>query len=195
MDKEKVEKKFGEIMEEGLDLDLTNPNLKDTPKRWAKMIVDEKLVNCDSEFTDFALFPNDKGYNQMIWCDKIHFVSMCSHHFVDFVGKAWIFYIPDKFFVGASKMARLVQHYAKRPQLQEELSQQVLNQFVAWVKPKGAMVLMRAIHGCMAHRGANQYAGSALGSSALHGIFFTQPELELKALEIVKISLLDRQGE
>ncbi|MFW5721492.1 MAG: GTP cyclohydrolase I, partial [Bacteroidota bacterium] len=89
---------------------IDDPNLKDTPNRIERMYKNEFFVNIGVEPKEefFSKFPNDCGYDQMLISDKIHFTSMCSHHFLPFTGFAYIAYLPDKWFIGASKMARLV---------------------------------------------------------------------------------------
>jgi len=194
VDEKKVEYYFAKLMEVGLKLDLKDPNLTDTPKRVAKMYCREFLCNQCVAFDDFTGFPNDIHYDQIIISDRIFFVSMCAHHFLPFTGNAWILYIPNDLLVGASKMARLVDHYACRPQLQERLCHEVINRFDAVIQPLGCMVYIRGIHGCMKCRGVRQYGGSGLGTSAVKGAF-TENEQEMKGLELIKLSLLDRQGE
>lgn len=192
MRKDKVEFFFRKLMEEGLGLDLTDANLVDTPARVARMYCDELLCNIDKEFIDSTtVLPNEKGYDQIILLDRIFFVSMCSHHFLPFLGHAWILYVPDKFLVGASKPSRLLSHYAARPQLQEHLCHEVIEVFDREVEPKGSMVAIRAVHGCMKCRGVKQYSGSGMMSSAVSGIFLDDPFMEVKGLEMIKISLMD----
>jgi len=189
MDETKVAYHFAQLMTEGLGFDLTNPNLSDTPSRVAKMFCREWFKSVGSEFTDFKSFPNDEAYTQIIMSDRIHFTSFCSHHFLPFTGLAWIGYIPNNLLVGASKMSRLVEHYSSRPQLQENLTHQVLNTFVNAIEPEGVMVVMRAVHSCMTCRGAKQIGGAGMQTSALHGAFF-KPEVKSEALELIKLSLI-----
>ena len=190
MNMEKTEYYFCKLMEEGLGLNLSDPNLIDTPARVAKMYCNEFFSCVGKEFDNFKSFPNTRGIKDIILLDKIHFVSMCAHHFLPFDGEAWILYIPSDKLVGASKMARVVNHYAKRPQLQEELSHEVIERFDAEVHPEGAMLFMRAVHGCMKCRGVNQYAGAGMITSAACGVFLSDPVLEQKGLEMIKISLM-----
>lgn len=189
MDQEKVTYHFNKLMSEGLGLDLSDPNLTDTPKRVAKMYCSEWFKSVGTEFTDFKSFPNEEGYEQIIMSDRINFTSICSHHFLPFTGLAWIAYIPKQLLIGASKMSRLVEHYASRPQLQENLTHQVLNTFVQGLQPEGAMVVMRAVHSCMTCRGVRQSDHAGMQTSALHGAFF-KAEVKLEALELIKLSLI-----
>lgn len=179
---------FAQIIE-ALGLDLNDENLKDTPKRVAKMYCREFFSGVGTEFDNYKAFPNKHKYNQIILSDLISFTSVCSHHFLPFTGHAWLLYIPDKLLVGYSKMARAVNHYACRPQLQENLCHEVLNSFCSGVKPQGAMVVMRAVHSCSACRGVKQNNGSGMMTSAVRGVFLKDPYLEQKGYDLIKISV------
>jgi GTP cyclohydrolase I len=189
MNPEVVEKYFRKLLVEGLGFDITDPNLIDTPKRIAKMYCNEWFKGTTSEFSDFKSFPNTEQYQQIICFDRIHFSSVCSHHFLPFTGLAWVLYLPDKTLVGASKPARLIAHYSSRPQLQENLTHQILNRFVAKIKPQGVMVVMRALHECMRCRGTKQTNGAGMITSALQGCFF-EPAVKTEGLELIKLSLI-----
>ena len=188
MNQEAAEKHLTALLTTGLGLDLSDPNLVDTPKRMAKMYINEFFANVDKEFNDFKSFPNNNHYDQIIMFDHIHFTSMCSHHFLPFTGLAWLLYIPKDKLIGASKAARLIEHYAKRPQLQENLAHQVANRFWHTIKPLGVMVLMQAVHACMSCRGVRQYAGASMGTNIVKGYFLEQPHVKAEAMEMIKIS-------
>ena len=187
-----VEKRIRQMLEEGLGLDLGDPNLQDTPKRVAKMYTDEFFSASGSlaGFTNLTTFPNEDDYQQIIVLDRIHFVSMCSHHLLPFVGLAWLAYIPDKLLVGASKPSRLIDFYSRKPQLQERLIHEVITRFEEVVKPQATMVMMRAVHGCMSHRGARQYGGAGMTTSAVTGVFKTDLKARSEAFDLIKISLM-----
>jgi len=189
-DEKYVADRFRQILVNGLGLDMTDANLKDTPERVAKMLCRELLSNIDGEFDGYTSFPNEDGYSQIVMIDNIHFVSMCSHHFLPFEGKAWILYIPDKLLPGASKAARVVEFYAQRPQLQERLGHQILNNFVEKMQPLGCMVYIRAIHQCMRCRGVKQYSGAGMSTSALKGVFDKEPVARNEALDMIKMSMI-----
>jgi GTP cyclohydrolase I len=192
MDLSVVKAHVAAMLSEGLGLDLSDPNLKDTPDRISKMYCREFFANIDpeSKFENLRVFPNQEKYNQIIMLDRIHFVSMCSHHFLPFTGLAWVAYIPNKYLVGASKPSRLINFFSKKPQLQEGLSHEVLKTFNEEVKPQGTMVMIRGIHGCMSNRGVMQYGGSGMMTSAVSGCFMTDPAARSEALDLVKISLM-----
>ena len=189
MNQEKVAYFFKRLLVEGLGFKLSDPNLTDTPERVAKMYCQEWFKGTSSEFSDFKSFPNTESYKQIICFDKIHFSSVCSHHFLPFTGYAWVLYIPKSLLVGASKPSRLVEHYSSRPQLQENLTHQVLNRFAEVIKPAGAMVVMRALHECMMCRGAKQTNGAGMITDALNGCF-REPDVKAEGLELIKLSLL-----
>lgn len=170
---------------------VDDPNLKGTPERIRRMYKNEFFKNVGVEPADkfFSKFPNDCGYDQMILSEKIHFTSMCSHHFLPFSGYAYIAYIPNLWFIGASKMARLVEHYAKRPQLQETLCHQVIEAFNEHIQPYGCMVLMKAVHSCMSCRGVQQTNGNNLTTNALKGVFF-EDKVKSEALQLISLDIL-----
>ena len=188
MNKKVIESAIAKLIQDGLGLDLKDPNLSGTPKRVAKMYVDEFFSSVGKRFTKLKLFPNDVGYNQIIQMDRVYFVSVCSHHLLPFTGYAWFSYIPAKTFVGASKIGRMIIHHSNKPQLQEKLSHEILLDFVNRVEPLGAMLVMRGIHGCMSDRGIKQ---SSLGmtTSAVWGAMEEQSVKE-ECLDLIKISLL-----
>ena len=193
MHSDRIEWHFGKILQEGLGLDISDPNLLETPKRISRMY-HEIFKGLGSEFSDFKAFPNEKNYQQLVMLDCIHFVSWCSHHFLPFEGLAWIGYIPDKVLIGASKPARLVDHYASRPQLQENLCHDVINSFDKAIKPRGTIVAMRALHGCMRCRGVKQTGGSGMITSALSGVLRSDSKAREEAMRYIMISLQMQRG-
>ena len=172
---------------EAMGLDLTDPNLQETPARMARMYV-ELFRNVGKEYEGWKVFPN-KDTDQIIMGDNIHFTSTCSHHFLPFVGKAWLLYIPGETVVGLSKLSRVVEHYAARPQIQENLGTDILQNFVKHIKPKAFMIMIRAIHQCMSCRGVKQYAGAGMTTSAIHGEFTTDASAKAEALQMIAMSM------
>lgn len=186
-----MEECFRQMMIVGMGLDLDDPNLADTPRRVAKMFGKELLQGVGHEFPkdNFARFPNTKKYDQMVMVDNIHFTSVCSHHFLPFTGRAWFAYIPGKHdVVGVSKIPRLIKHYASRPQLQENLVHEIINRFVEVMHPEGAMLVMRAIHGCMSCRGVEQYNNTGMISSAVHGTFKEFAATRQECMSLIHLS-------
>jgi GTP cyclohydrolase I len=192
MDLKKTEKLFKDVMEQGLGLDLSDPNLAETPKRFAKMIATEFMLN--AKVDDKVLkkiiksFPNDKGFDEIVLLDNIPFVSLCSHHLLPFPGLAWLLYVPDHKLMGASKACRIINFYSKKPQLQENLSLEVIEAVVKHIRPKGVMLVMRAVHGCMSCRGVKTGMGAGMITSATRGCFRTNIDTRLEALELIKLS-------
>ena len=183
-----VERHFRALMVEGLGMDCKDPNLCDTPNRVARMYCEEFFHNIDKEFEDFKAFPNEHGYDQIIVSDKVFFTSICAHHFLPFSGLAWVLYIPKDKLVGASKLARLVEHYARRPQLQENLCHEVLNRLVSGVDPHAAMVVLRGIHDCMMCRGVRQTNGAGFITSSVYGYFKEDLSTKQEALNLIQLS-------
>lgn len=174
-------------------MDLSDPNLKDTPNRVARMFCQEFFSCIDSEFDDYKLSPNNRNYSQIIMLDRVYFISTCAHHFLPFTGHAWVLYIPKAELLGASKCARLINHFASRPQLQESLCCEVAEALQNNVRPSGTMVVMRGIHSCMRCRGVKQYGGGGMTTSSVQGVFATDKFLEQKGYDLIKISLFDKE--
>jgi GTP cyclohydrolase I len=171
---------------EGLEEDwIQNPNLKDTPARIAKMWLRE-FFPYNRNPVKVTTFPN-KGYDEIIMFDHLPYIGKCSHHFLPFPGMAWFLYIPDKLIVGASKPKRILDYYCKEPQLQEQLGIQVMNKFMEEVKPVGAMLLMRAVHTCIACRGAETGMQSGMTTSITNGVF-RQLDVKTEALQLILFS-------
>lgn len=177
-----------------LGLDTNDPNLRDTSKRLSKMF-QEFCINEKSLPKDIIKsFPNTNNFfDEIILMDNIPFVSICSHHFLPFPGLAWFLYVPDKNLVGASKPARILNFFSKKPQLQERLSIEVVNEFEKEVKPKGIMLVMRAIHGCMSCRGVTTGDNAGLTTSITRGCFRDYLETRMEGFELIKLSIALRR--
>lgn len=164
------------ILEE-LGLDLDDPNLRDTDQRVAKMYIEMFHGLDEGAEPRVTTFPNEEGYRHMVMEKNIPFYSMCCHHLVPFYGHAHIAYIPGDKILGLSKFARILEFYAKRPQLQERLTEQVVNFFQERLKPQGAMVVIEARHLCVEMRGVKK-PGAVTTTSAIRGIFHQRPVRE-----------------
>jgi GTP cyclohydrolase I len=174
------------LMIDGLGLNMEDPNLKDTPKRVAKMFCQELFSGLTDEPPKITTFPNTKNYTGIILLNNIPFTSVCSHHFLPFQGLAWFLYLPKDLLVGASKISRLITYHAARPQIQEQLTQEIVDHFVTTVNPLGAMLVMRAVHGCMSCRGIKQTGG--LTTSVVHGSFADNLSTREEGMELIKLS-------
>jgi GTP cyclohydrolase IA len=152
---ELIEKHFREIMHV-LGLDLTDDSLKGTPRRVAKMYVKEIFSGLDPKNKPkAALFDNKYKYNEMLVEKDITFYSNCEHHFVPIIGKAHVAYISNGQVIGLSKINRVVQYFAKRPQVQERLTMQIANELKEMLGTEDVAVVIDAKHLCVSSRGVN----------------------------------------
>jgi GTP cyclohydrolase I len=176
VDLKKIEKAAKEILE-ALGEDPNREGLIKTPKRVAKAF--EEM--CSGYFKDpkdvlnNALF--DSTNNEMVVVRDIEFYSLCEHHILPFFGRVHVAYIPDKKVVGLSKIPRMVEVYARRLQIQEQLTEQIADAIMEVVKPKGVGVVIHARHMCMEMRGVKSKY-SYTSTSALRGIFLEEKTRE-----------------
>jgi len=162
---ELIEEKFRDIMNI-LGLDLNDDSLKGTPRRVAKMYVKEIFSGLNPENKPIAtLFENKYQYKEMLVEKNITFYSNCEHHFVPIMGKAHVAYISSGFIIGLSKINRIVQFYAKRPQVQERLTMQIANALKEILKTEDVAVVIDADHHCVASRGIQDISSSTITSS------------------------------
>lgn len=166
-DKEKMDKiayHFGEIMHT-LGLDLTDDSLKGTPQRVAKMYVQEIFSGLNpANKPKIALFDNKYKYQQMLVEKDISFYSNCEHHFVPIIGKAHIAYVAKDKVIGLSKLNRIVQHYAKRPQVQERMTMQIAEELKQALQTEHVAVIIEAKHLCVSSRGVNDDTSATVTS-------------------------------
>ncbi len=158
--------KFKDIIEI-LGLDLSDDSLKDTPNRLAKMYVLEifKGLNPKNK-PKVIVFKNTYQYYTPLIELNIPFTSFCEHHFVTIQGKANIAYIPNDYVIGLSKIHRLVDFYARRPQVQERLTQQIFQELTSTLRTNDVGVILKANHSCISCRGVED-----LGSSTITSVF------------------------
>lgn len=149
----KIEFYFARIMET-LGLDLDDDSLKNTPHRVAKMYVKEIFSGLDpNKEPKITLFDNKYGYKRMLVEKNITLYSNCEHHFVPIIGKAHVAYMPHDKVIGLSKINRLVQYYAKRPQVQERLTMQIADALKKILHHNDVAVMIEAEHMCVEERG------------------------------------------
>jgi GTP cyclohydrolase IA len=160
-----------------LGLDLSDPNLADTDMRVAKMYLEMFHGLEEGAEPKVTTFPNDENYSHMVMEKQLPFYSMCAHHLVPFYGHAHIAYIPGDRILGLSKFSRILEFYAKRPQLQERLTEQVVTFLQEKLRPQGAMVVIEARHLCVEMRGVKK-PGAVTVTSAIRGIFHQRPVRE-----------------
>jgi len=153
----------GDLLE-ALGVDLTDESLRDTPRRMARMYAE---LLTPARFSP-TTFPNDGGYDELVVATGIPFHSLCEHHMLPFVGVAHVGYLPGERIIGLSKLARVVDHFARSLQVQERLTTQIAGWLDEQLAPRGVGVVLEAEHMCMSLRGV-QKAGSRTVTSALHG--------------------------
>ena len=175
VDEEKVEEAV-KLLLEGIGEDVNREGLMDTPNRIARMC--EEIFGGMDEDPEVPLSKTfHVNNNEMVVEKDITFYSMCEHHLMPFYGKAHVAYIPDGKVVGLSKLARTVEVYAKRVQLQEQLTVQIADALMEHLCPKGAMVLIEAEHMCMTMRGIKK-PGSKTITVATRGAFSENEKLQ-----------------
>ena len=152
---EAIQGYFQKIMEE-LGLDLEDDSLQGTPYRVAKMYVKEMFAGLDPKNKPkISVFDNKYEYNKMLIESDITFNSACEHHFLPIIGKAHVGYVSSGKVIGLSKINRIVDYYARRPQVQERLSMQILNELKNALKTDNVIVVVEAEHMCVSTRGVN----------------------------------------
>ena len=162
-----------------LGADLTDESLRETPRRmaaaYAEMLTPEPF--------HATTFPNDGHYDELVLVRDIPFHSLCEHHLLPFIGTAHVGYIPADRIVGLSKLARVVDHFARNLQVQERLTTQVASWFERELSPKGVGVVLEAEHTCMSLRGAAK-PGTRTVTSALHGLVRDDPRTRQEFLAL-----------
>ena len=186
VDQGRIESAVAEIIA-ALGEDGTREGLERTPSRVAKLYADvfgglgvDPVAELQTGF--------DEGYDEMVVARDVTFFSMCEHHFLPFFGVVHIGYIPQGRVVGISKLARVTEIFARRPQLQERLTTQIADAIVAGVEPMGVGVVVEAEHLCMVMRGIKK-PGSRIITSVNRGVFRTNPATRAEFL-----GLAGRQG-
>jgi GTP cyclohydrolase I len=174
--KKKITSLFAEIMDV-MGLDLTDDSLRGTPNRVAKMYIDEIFSGLNpANKPKIALFDNKYQYNQMLVEKNITFYSNCEHHFVPIIGKAHVAYISSGKVIGLSKLNRIVQYFAKRPQVQERLTNQIAEELKAILQTENVAVIIDAKHLCVSSRGIKDET-SATVTSYFGGAFNTPEKI------------------
>lgn len=165
----RIAEHFRGIMD-ALGLDRADPNLAGTDQRVARMYLDLFSGLEEGAEPKITTFPNDEQYSQMVAVQDITFHTVCAHHFLPFFGRAHVAYVPNGRIVGLSKLARIVEFYARRPQIQERMTEQVIQFLEKELHPLGAMVVIEANHFCMEMRGVKK-PGATTTTSAIRGSF------------------------
>jgi GTP cyclohydrolase I len=169
------------ILLEALGADLDDESLRDTPRRLADAY-GELLTPAPFKLTTF---PNDEGYDELVVARSIPFHSLCEHHLLPFHGVAHIGYLPGERIMGLSKLARVVELFARRMQVQERMTVQIANWLRDELAPKGVGVVLEAEHLCMSLRGV-QKPGARTVTSALQGLVRDDVRTRQEFLELVR---------
>lgn len=170
-----------------LGLDLTDDSLKGTPRRVAKMYVQEIFSGLDpANKPEMRTFANNYNYKEMLVEKDITFYSQCEHHFVPIIGKAHVAYISSGRVVGLSKLNRVVQYYARRPQVQERMTRQIAEELKKSLNTEDVAVILAADHLCVASRGV-QDTGSRTITADYSGRFDTDPKMKAEFLKYLEL--------
>ena len=182
---EHIETHFAAIMTI-LGLDLNDDSLTDTPKRWAKMAVNEIFWGLDYDaFPKCTTVDNKMHYNEMVVERNVNVQSNCEHHFVVIDGLATVGYVPKKKVLGLSKINRIVEYFSKRPQIQERLTEQIFHALCYILETDDVAVMIDAQHYCVKSRGVED-TGSSTVTSRLGGGFKTDPAARAEFLNIAR---------
>ncbi len=183
MDKERIENAVREILI-AVGEDPNRAGLQETPRRVANMY-EEMFAGLSQDPKQHLKLFDEKSNDEMVIVRDIPFSSMCEHHLLPFVGKAHIAYIPsNNKIIGLSKLARIVDNFAKRPQVQERLTHDIADFLDESLSPKGVAVIIEAEHMCMSIRGAKA-SGSKTQTSALRGIIRSDARTRAEALALL----------
>lgn len=184
MDKDKIKQAVKMILE-AVGEDPEREGLLDTPRRVADMYEEIFSGLHENPAKHLEVIFNEP-HNEMVIVRDIPFHSVCEHHLVPFIGKAHVVYIPkDGRLTGLSKLARVVDGFARRPQVQERLTSQVADLLMDKLQPMGVMVVMEAEHMCMTMRGVKK-PGSATVTSAVRGVFERSQSTRAEAMALIK---------
>jgi len=183
IDQGRIEKAVREIIE-ALGEDPEREGLLETPQRVAAFYAEvfDGLHRDPGDVVD--AFFGEEHYQEIVMVREIPFYSMCEHHFVPFHGQAHVAYIPRGRVTGLSKLARLVEGFARRPQMQERLTAQVADALAERLQPLGVMVVVEAEHLCMSMRGVKK-PGATTVTSAVRGIMESQPATRAEAMSLL----------
>ena len=184
VDRERIERAVREILE-AIGEDPERDGLQATPSRVARMY-EEVFAGLHEDPTRHLTTTFEAGHDEMVMVRDIPFTSLCEHHLVAFTGKAHVAYIPgdDGRITGLSKLARVVEGYARRPQVQERLTTQVAEAMAEALSPKGVLVVMEAEHLCMSMRGVRK-PGAVTVTSAVRGLFRDNPATRAEAMSFI----------
>lgn len=183
VDEKKIEQAV-RLLLEGIGEDVNREGLRDTPNRIARMY-EEIYKGLDEDAAGHLSKTFTVDSNEIVLVKDITFYSICEHHLMPFYGKVHIAYLPDGRVVGLSKLARTVEVYARRPQIQEQMTTQIAEAIMEHLKPQGVMVMAQAEHLCMTMRGVEK-PGSQTVTMASRGCFHENPQLQQYFFEMIR---------
>lgn len=183
IDSVRIEKAVKEILS-AVGEDINREGLKDTPKRVAKMW-EELLAGMNDNPKEYVKSVFTEKHDEIVLLRDIPFYSVCEHHMMPFIGTAHVAYLPAGTVLGVSKLARIVDCFARRLQVQERLTGQIADFIMESLKPKGVAVVLEASHSCMTIRGIKK-PGSMMVTSALRGIFIRDPRSRSEVLGLMR---------
>jgi len=166
---------------DALGLDLDDETVSGTPGRMVRALAE---LMTPREFT-LTTFPNDEGYDELVIARRIPFTSLCEHHMLPFTGVAAVGYLPGARILGLSKLARVVELFARRPQVQERLTTQIAQTLNEVLQPRGVAVVIEALHMCMLMRGVEKQNSKAV-TSAMLGAFRENAETRAEFMELIR---------
>ena len=181
----KIEKHFSAIMDI-LGLDRADDSLEETPKRVAKMYVNEIFWGLKPEyFPKCTVIENKMAYDEMVIEKDITLMSNCEHHFVTIDGKAHVAYIPKGKVLGLSKLNRIVEYFARRPQVQERIAEQVYHALVYILGTEDVAVVIEGVHYCVKSRGVEDHSSFTM-TAKLGGCFKSEPDCRAEFMSLIK---------
>lgn len=185
LDRDKIQAAVRMILE-AVGEDPEREGLLETPRRVADLY-EEVFAGLTIDPSEYLAVGFEESHKEMVVLKDIPFQSLCEHHLLPFVGRAHVGYIPAGRIVGLSKLARVVEGFARRPQLQERLTSQIADTIVDAIKPVGVGVVIEAQHYCMIMRGVKK-PGSTMVTSAMRGLFRNNPPTRAEFLEFIRTS-------
>ena len=184
MNKDKVEDGI-RIMLEGLGIDLNDIHFRETPKRAMRAWTSELCSGLGDKSFELTTFAIDHDYEpSMVVLQHIPVKSVCAHHLLPFVGEATVAYIPNNLLCGLSKLARVVDYFSRRPQVQEKLTHDIANYLRTQLDPLGVGVIIKANHMCMQMRGVNH--DGTMTTSSLKGTFIKEGPVRAEFMSLAQ---------
>ncbi len=180
-----LEEKFKEVLDI-LRISRNDPNATATPRRMAKMFVNELLSGRFTNPPTLTVFPNRKKVDNLVISKGIEVMSLCSHHWLPISGHCTVAYIPGDFVIGISKISRIVEWFSRRAQIQEELGEQIADYLEELIKPKALGVVIKARHYCMIARGVRgSEEQSIMTTSVMRGLLMEEESLRNEFVSLI----------